>query len=566
METDEILRRSQTASRIAPDGARSTIYGSNARRVPAGILAAGTEPMPARSSFVERPATASDPRLIERMRARPTVDPEVGRRLSTVAEGVQRPSGSVETRPIKIDRLDPSRAQVTQRAPTAGATAKVGKASGLIRQAASQGGGRIASALQSPTGRVVRGIAGTAGAMAAFPTGAMAYDNLVNQPGAEAKALGAAQALLAGSAAIPGPLGEVGRMGNLGYQAIVNSDLPARISRAVRSALGMREDAGEAAPVGASSNPSPLVQQIPTDRGTTGSAARVPSPAAAVPRPGLGEPVAVGERPPGPITKAAQKRAPINQPVGEPAPKAPPVVSPPAATESPAEQGGIQVFGPHNGYAGAQPDPETPGMYYLPKWDGDNLRPAPANGEVFVTRGAGVGSQQNIFNSQTGVERADMPTLEGTSVEQLVRFMAATQGSSDARVAAANKAATDLLRAQLDSAAAAERQRVASEASVKSAGISAGGGIRQAEIQSAANRYLYQPGQRVTDMMGNTTYTDPAVFDRQTGTPLPGKTKPTKTVRPMSARSQMIKLIAEREGVDDRTAAYLVDQAFEFVK
>jgi len=403
--------------------------------------------------------------------------------------------------------------------------------------------------------------------MMAYPTAAMAYDNLVNQPGVPAKVLGAAQALLAASVALPGPLRELGWLGNLGYQAIVNSDLPARISRAARSALNMKDDAGESAPVGASSNPSKLIQQSPTDRGTTGSAARVPSPvAAAVARPGLGEPVVVGERSPGPIAKAAQKRAPSNQPVGEPAPKAPPVVSPPAAPKSPVEQGGIQVFGPHNGYAGAQRDSETPGMYYLPEWDGDNIRPAPADGEVFVTRGGGVGSQQNIFSSKTGVERADMPPLEGTSVEQLVRFMAATQGSSDARVAAANKAAADLLRAQLDSDAAAERQRVASEASVKSAGIRAGGGVRQAEIQSAANRYLYQPGQRVTDMLGNTTYTDPAVFDRQTGTPLPGKTKPMKPVRPMAARSQMIKLVADREGVDDRTAEYLVDQAFEFVK
>lgn len=555
METDEILRRS-----------RRTMYGSGASSVPAGVLTSGTEPMPARSSFIDRPAPTSDPRLIERMRARPTVDPEVGRRLSSpsvIAEGVQRPSGGAETRPITIDRMDPSR-----RAPPAGGSPPAGGGPpGVIRSAAGRGAGRITSALQSPTGRVVRGAAGATGAMMAYPTAAMAYDNLVNQPGAPAKALGAAQALLAGSAALPGPLGELGRLGNLGYQAIINSDLPARISRAARSALNMKDDAGESAPVGASSNPSKLIQQIPTDRGTTGSAARVPSPvAAAVARPGLGEPVVVGERSPGPIAKAAQKRAPSNQPVGEPAPKAPPVVSPPAVPKSPVEQGGIQVFGPHNGYAGAQRDSETPGMYYLPEWDGDNIRPAPADGEVFVTRGGGVGSQQNIFSSKTGVERADMPPLEGTSVEQLVRFMAATQGSSDARVAAANKAAADLLRAQLDSDAAAERQRVASEASVKSAGISAGGGVRQAEIQSAANRYLYQPGQRVTDMMGNTTYTDPAVFDRQTGTPLPGKTKPTKPVRPMAARSQMIKLVADREGVDDRTAEYLVDQAFEFVK
>jgi hypothetical protein len=221
-----------------------------------------------------------------------------------------------------------------------------------------------------------------------------------------------------------------------------------------------------------------------------------------------------------------------------------------------APQGGIQVFGPTNGYGGAQRDPIYPGMYHLPAWDGGGA----SDGPVTVLRGAGGNALASQFDPATQTERAQMPRLTGDSPAELLQFVTATQGSSDPRVAMANKQATELLAAQLGLNAELERQRMASDASVRSAGISAGGGIEQARISAAANRYQFQPGQRVSDALGNTTYTEPVLFDRQTGE-VRGRGDQR---RPVDAQrfEALVRAVAMRDGVDEATARTLVGQVF----
>ncbi len=585
MNQDEILKQQRTATRLDPSGARSTVYGG-AGQVPPGAVTAGTDPMPARVSNIQPPPPAGNPGVIASYRARAAVDPAVAQRVSALQGPQPGAAGGPLPRPApqpaqptsfawRARSAGPAAVQpaaapsgptrfaagvraAARAAPAAGAAQTTG-APGLIQQAARQTGGRIAAAAASPTGRVIRGVAGAAGAMAAFPTAGMAVDNLMNQPGVASKVAGVGQAALAASAALPGPWGEAGRLANLGYQAFMNTGLPKKLS----DALGMGEPAGAPAPVGYSSNPSPAVQQIPMGRGPE-SAAPAAQSALAAP---AAAPVAPAEQAPrGPISQAAQRRT-SNKPVGEPSAAAQSNIERLQAMagqelagmqQAPAQQGGIQVFGPADGYAGTQRDPIYPGMYNLPAWDGGGA----SDGPVTVLRGAGGNALASQFDPATQTERAQMPQLTGDSPAELLQFVTATQGSSDPRVAMANKQATELLAAQLGLNAELERQRMASDASVRSAGISAGGGVEQARISAAANRYQFQPGQRVTDALGNTTYTEPVLFDRQTGAPLPGKPERQKPVRPAAQFDAMVAAIARRDGVDEATARALVGQAF----
>lgn len=585
MPQDEILKQQRAATRLDPSGARSTVYGG-AGQVPPGVVTAGTDPMPARASVIQSPAPAGNPGVIQAYRARAAVDPALAQRFSAMqgpqpggsggplprpaAQPVQPTSFAWRARSAGPAAVQPAAAPsgptrfaagvraAARAAPAAGAAQTTG-APGLIQQAARQTGGRIAAAAASPTGRVIRGVAGAAGAMAAFPTAGMAVDNLMNQPGVASKVAGVGQAALAASAALPGPWGEAGRLANLGYQAFMNTGLPKKLS----DALGMGEPAGAPAPVGYSSNPSPAVQQIPMGRGPE-SAAPAAQSALAAP---AAAPVAPAEQAPrGPISQAAQRRT-SNKPVGEPSAAAQSNIERLQAMaglelagmqQAPAQQGGIQVFGPADGYAGTQRDPIYPGMYNLPAWDGGGA----SDGPVTVLRGAGGNALASQFDPATQTERAQMPQLTGDSPAELLQFVTATQGSSDPRVAMANKQATELLAAQLGLNAELERQRMASDASVRSAGISAGGGVEQARISAAANRYQFQPGQRVTDALGNTTYTEPVLFDRKTGEALPGKPEKAKPVRPAAQFDAMVAAIARRDGVDEATARALVGQAF----
>lgn len=592
MNQDEILKQQRAATRLDPSGARSMVYGG-AGQVPPGAVTAGTEPMPARVTNIQAPPPAGNPGVIASYRARAAVDPAVAQRVSAL-QGPQpgaaggplpRPApqpaqptgfawggrGAPAAAPVApAEVVGPTRfasgvraasragttGSVPAGAPVAAGGAPGGGVPGVIRQAAQQAGGRIAAAAASPAGRMVRGVAGAAGAMAAFPTAAMAYDNIVNQPGAASKVAGAGQAALAASAALPGVWGEAGRLANLGYQAVVNTGAGSKIERAVRGALGMGEPAGAPAPVGYSSNPSPAVQQIPMGRGPEPTATAAPATATAAPV----TPAATR----GPISQAAQRRT-SNRPVGEPSAAAQANIERlqdmagqelAGIQEAPAQQGGIQVFGPANGYGGAEQVAQ--GVYELP--------PSPqggaADGPVTVLRGAGSNALASQFDPATQTERAQMPRLTGESPAELLQFVQATQGSSDPRVAAANKQAMELLAAQLGLSAELERQRMASDASVRAAGISAGGGIEQARISAAANRYQFQPGQRSTDALGNTTYTEPVAFDRQTGQPLPGKPAQQRPVRPAAQFDAMVTEIARRDGVDEATARALVGMAF----
>lgn len=590
MPQDEILKQQRAATRLDPSGARSTVYGG-AGQVPPGAVTAGTDPMPARVSNIQPPPPAGNPGVIASYRARAAVDPAVAQRVSAL-QGPQpgaaggplpRPApqpaqptgfawggrGAPAAAPVApAEAVGPTRfASGVRAASRAGTTGSVpagapvaaggvpgGGVPGVIRQAAQQAGGRIAAAAASPAGRMARGVAGAAGAMAAFPTAGMAIDNLMNQPGVASKVAGVGQAALAASAALPGPWGEAGRLANLGYQAFMNTGLPKKLS----DALGMGDPAGAPAPVGYSSNPSLAVQQIPMGRGPE-SAAPAAQSALAAP---AAAPVAPAEQAPrGPISQAAQRRT-SNKPVGEPSAAAQSnierlqaMAGQELAGMQQAPQGGIQVFGPTNGYDGAQQVAQ--GVYELPQWDG-----GAGDGPVTVLRGAGGNALASQFDPATQTERAQMPQLTGDSPAELLQFVTATQGSSDPRVAMANKQATELLAAQLGLNAELERQRMASDASVRAAGISAGGGVEQARISAAANRYQFQPGQRVTDALGNTTYTEPVLFDRQTGAPLPGKPEKAKPVRPAAQFDAMVAAIARRDGVDEATARALVGQAF----
>jgi hypothetical protein len=652
MTPQELLEQQRAATRIAPGGARSTVYRPPAGQVPQGVLSAGTAPMPANRTFIQPPNQAGSPALRAAIEGRPAIDPGIVQRAAqgrpTMPPGMDArlaqvqgmpgstgnmrtalgagPAAGVTPQGVPQARLDqvrnmPGRIPAQGMAPptTGNAAApgtgvfsptraaveatdsrmpRVGAAPGAA-PATAQTGGRIAGAARSAgravgmagagigevartAGRLAGGIAGPMQALqgveqmtgdggmldkagGAVRTGAGAAATLqAFAPGFTSKVLprlgpaGAAAAIgmTAGDAAA-GPIMEWVR-GNPGALKLLNAAREAIGSPAL-TPLGQQVPAAPPpnvyGPTVAEQNgvPQPVTTDPALDPRGADERAVAKADNAAPPRPG-----AVAPR--GPVSRAAQaggmspeaqaQVARLQQMAGQPQ------MAPASnAPTDPALMGPGQLGVVGTAYGG-EPDAGNvarpiygmtlPGM---PEEQGGRVDVYRGNTKYIATPdGSGYGYDEQL---------AGIPRLQGQQIQDVANWAVDLESKGLGK-------AGDIITRYLASLEAADAGRYGAELGLQGDQTRAGSAVEAARINADAQAYDYQPGQKLTDVMGNTTYTTPAVINRRDGTvrQLPSG-QPQRQRVPAKDFDAAVQAVQTRDKVDAATARRRVESVYE---